>query len=384
MKIELKEIPIQEVVKYSLHLAECQGYADKGEDGVYGMSGRLNIRPQYQREFIYKDAQRDAVINTIRKNFPLNVLYWVRNSDGSYEVLDGQQRLISIGQYISGDFSIKDMFFHNLTEDQQKQILDYRLMVYFCEGTDSEKLDWFRTINIAGEKLSNQELRNAIYSGPWVSDAKKYFSRNGCGAHEYCRYLKGKMNRQDYLETAIKWISNGSIEAYMSEHQHDVSAKGLWEYFSGVIEWAESIFTTYRKQMKGVPFGDLYNKYGNDKYDPDEIEIRVSELMEDNEVTRRAGIYIYIFTGDEKHLSIRTFDDNDKSAVYEEQGGVCPHCNKKYDIEEMEGDHIKPWSLGGKTTRDNCQMLCKRCNLKKGAINEQKIPERQMVRSVRA
>lgn len=368
MKIKLHEIPVQDVVKFSTHLNVCQGYSDKGEDGVYGMDGRLNIRPQYQREFIYKDAQRDAVINTIKNNFPLNVLYWVINKDGSYEVLDGQQRLISIGQYVSGDFSIKGLNFHNLTKDQQEQILNYMLMVYFCEGTDSEKLDWFRTINIAGERLSDQELRNAIYAGPWVSDAKRYFTRQGCAAYHIAdRYLKGKMNRQEYLETAIKWISNGNIEAYMGEHQHHKDAEDLWKYFSKVIDWVEKTFLAYRKEMKGVPFGLLYNEYGNNEYNPEEVEAEVSKLMADEDVTKNSGIYTYIFTRDERKLSIRTFTDNEKRVTYEKQGGICTRCGEDFDISEMAGDHITPWSKGGRTTLENCQMLCLMCNRTKSA-----------------
>lgn len=369
MKIELHEIPIQEVVKYSKHLEKCPGYADHGENGVYGMDGRLNIRPQYQREFIYKDKQRDAVIHSIRNDFPLNVLYWVENKDGSYEVLDGQQRLISVGQYVSGDFSINNMFFHNLPEDQQDQILNYKLMVYFCEGTDSEKLDWFRTINIAGEKLTDQELKNAIYYGPWVSDARRYFSRNNCAAYQIAgNLLKGNAIRQDYLETAIKWINSGNVEEYMSKHQHDDNAEPLWKYFSDVTEWVEKLFPQYRKEMKGVPFGLLYNVYGNNEYDPDILEKDVAMLMQDEDVTKKSGIYTYILTRDEKYLNIRAFSENNKREAYERQGGVCPFCEEHFEIDEMEADHITPWSKGGKTVSDNCQMLCLKDNRTKGSI----------------
>ena len=374
MKIELHEIPIQDVVRYSKHLKECQGYIDKEEEGVYGMRERLNIRPMYQREFIYKDKQRNAVIETIRNNFPLNVLYWVENRDGSYEVLDGQQRLISIGQYVSSLFSVEwpglgNMYFHNLTEDQQDQILNYKLMVYFCEGTDSEKLDWFRIINIAGEKLTEQELRNAVFAGPWVSDAKRHFSRNGCPAYQIANdLLRGHAIRQDYLETAIGWISKGNIEDYMAEHQHEEAAKDMWNYFGKVIEWVKELFIEYRKEMKGVPFGLLYNDYKNKEYDPNEIEEEVGRLMQDEDVTKKSGIYTYIFTGDEKHLSIRTFTDNDKREAYEKQQGICIHCKEHFDLEGMEADHITPWSKGGRTVSENCQMLCLQCNRVKGAI----------------
>lgn len=237
MKIELKEIPIRDLV---------HRYKNCLEEGVTGYSGNLDIRPKYQREFIYKDKQRDAVINTVRKDFPLNVMYWVKNN-GTYEVLDGQQRIISICEYVTGSYSIAFQYFHNLEEDEQNQILDYKLMVYFCEGTDKEKLDWFKTINIAGEKLTNQELRNAIYSGPWLSDAKKYFSKTAGPAYQLAgSYLKGTAIRQDYLETVIDWISDGNIEEYMATHQHDYSATLLWEYFQQVIKWVTSTFD-YRK-----------------------------------------------------------------------------------------------------------------------------------------
>ncbi len=282
MKIELKEVTIQEIVQYSQHLKECQGYKDNGEDGVYGMEGRLNIRPQYQREFVYKDTQRNAVIDTVRSNFPLNVLYFAENKDGSYEVIDGQQRLISIGQYITGDYSIDDVYFHNLKEDQQEQILNYKLMIFFCEGTDSEKLEWFRKINIAGEKLTEQELRNAVYSGPWVSDAKRYFSRNGCPAYQIAvYYLKGVAIRQDYLETVINWLNEGNIENYMAKHQFDGNAGELWGYFRNVIDWTNTLFPKYRREMKGIPWGDLYNTYKGTEYDPKRLEEQVSALMVD-------------------------------------------------------------------------------------------------------
>src|SRR5580704_16516529 len=212
MKIELKEITIKKLT---------DGFADNAEQGVVAYGGKLDIRPPYQREFIYKDKQRDAVIDSVRKDFPLNVMYWAVRKDGHYEVIDGQQRTLSICQYVNGDFSIKGLAFHNLQDDQQEQILKYKLMVYLCSGTDSEKLDWFRTINIAGEELTEQELRNAVYSGSWVSDAKRYFSKNGCPAYGLANdYMKGTPIRQNYLETAIKWINDGEIEQYMAINQH--------------------------------------------------------------------------------------------------------------------------------------------------------------------
>jgi hypothetical protein len=357
MKIELYEILIKDLVN---------GYADNKEEGVYGYGGKLNIRPKYQREFVYKDKQRDAVIETVRKNFPLNVMYWVKNGD-NYEVLDGQQRTISICQYINGDFQINAMGWDNLTNDQQEHILNYKLMVYFCEGTDSEKLDWFRIINIAGEKLYEQELRNAAYTGTWLTDAKRYFSKSGCAAYQIGKdYINGNAIRQDFLETALAWINNGKIEDYMSKNQHEPNANELWLYFQNVINWIKVIFPEYRKEMKGVAWGELHNTFGNEKYNSSEIEKQIKILMMDDDVTKKSGIYPYLLTKDEKHLNIRAFSDSEKRVAYEKQSGICPECNEHFEIQEMEGDHITPWSEGGKTQPDNLQMLCKDCNRKKG------------------
>lgn len=357
MKVSLKEIQVRDLVSE---------YQDDHEGGVRGYSGKLDIRPPYQREFIYKDKQRNAVIETIMKGFPLNVMYWADRGDGTYEVIDGQQRSISIAQYTEGDFSIDGLYYDNLQKDKQTLLLDYPLMVYVCSGTDSEKLEWFRTINIAGEKLTNQELRNAVYAGSWVSDAKRYFSKVGCAAYGIAQdYVKGSPIRQDYLETAISWINDGKIEEYMAEHQHEKSAVALWNHFRSVIDWVKATFTTYRKEMKGITWGDLYETYKDAKLDPDEIEREVAELMMDEEVQKKSGIYPYILTRDERHLNLRAFTDAQKREAYERQKGICLACNDHYELEEMEGDHIDPWSQGGKTEADNCQMLCKPCNRRK-------------------
>jgi uncharacterized protein with ParB-like and HNH nuclease domain len=242
MQIKLREISVREVTA---------GYINNQEDGVVGYGGLLNIRPKYQREFVYRDKQRDAVIETLMRDFPLNVLYWVKNEDDTYEVLDGQQRTISICEYVAGKFSLNYRSFYNLEEIEKEQILDYKLMVYFCEGNDREKLDWFKTINIAGEKLTDQELRNAIYTGTWLTEAKKYFSRTSCPAYGIgSDYLTGSPIRQDYLETAISWISDDHIEQYMATHQHEPNAFELWSYYQNVITWTQSAFPNYRKEMK--------------------------------------------------------------------------------------------------------------------------------------
>jgi hypothetical protein len=361
MKIKLQEITIR---------ALTEGYLNNEEDGVVGFDGKLDIRPKYQREFVYKDAQRNAVIETVRKDFPLNVMYWVKNGD-AYEVLDGQQRTISICSYVDGDFSIEDkdgniQYFHNLLEDQKNKILDYKLMVYFCEGTDSEKLDWFRTINIAGEKLTEQELRNAVYTGAWLTDAKRYFSRSNCGAYNLASdYMNGTPIRQDYLETVISWISEDNIEQYMADHQADPNASKLWLYFQSVINWVQTTFPEYRREMKGLDWGALYNQYKDKALDATTLEATIGRLMQDEDITNKKGIYIYVLSGQERHLNIRAFTPNQKREAYEHQKGICTCCGKKFELPEMEADHITPWSKGGKTSADNCQMLCKEDNRRK-------------------
>lgn len=364
MKIELKQITIDEVVK---------DYQDNLEAGVVGYDGKLDIRPPYQREFVYNGEQRDEVIRTIRKGFPLNVMYWVVRDDGTFEVMDGQQRTISFCQYVNGDFSVEfdgnPYAFHNLTKDEQEQILNYQLQVYFCTGTDKEKLEWFKIINIAGEKLSAQELRNAVYTGSWLADAKLKFSKSTAPAKGLAeKYINGSPIRQEYLETALKWLSGGDIEDYMSKHQHDQNANELWLYFRAVIEWVENTFIKYRKEMKGVDWGKLYNLYGKDNLNTEELENQISKLMQDEDVTNKKGIYDYVLTGNERSLSIRTFNDREKREAYERQKGICPACGKHFEIEKMEADHITPWSKGGKTIADNCQMLCKDCNRRKSGV----------------
>lgn len=366
MKIELNEIPIRDLVN---------GYEDKGENGVIAYGGLLDVRPPYQREFVYKDKQRDAVLDTVIRNFPLNIMYWVKtgqNEDGKdmYEILDGQQRTISICQYLTGIFSMNYKFFHSIEPDKQEQMLNYKLMVYICEGTDSEKLDWFKTVNIAGEKLTDQELRNAVYAGSWLSDAKKYFSRiNGPADGLADKYMSGSLVRQEYLETALKWITNDKIEEYMSQHQHDKNANELWAYFNRVINWVEMLFPAkyYRKEMKGIEWGYLYDEYHTNSYDAEDLEERVKPLMIDDEVKAKKGIYYYVFSGDQKHLNLRTFTPQQKREAYEKQDGHCANCGNSFDLSEMEADHIDPWSQGGKTIPGNCQMLCRQCNRRKSA-----------------
>lgn len=368
MKIELNEISIKELVA---------GYNDKGENGVIAYGGHLDVRPPYQREFVYKDKQRNAVIDTVMKGFPLNIMYWVKTGNNSYEILDGQQRTVSICQYYNDEFSIDYISRTNLTPDKLDEFLNYKLMVYICEGTESEKLDWFRTVNISGEKLTNQELRNAVYAGQWLTDAKRYFSRSSGPAYGLAeKYMIGSPIRQDYLETALNWINKGKVEEYMSKHQHDKNSNELWAYFTSVINWVEMLFPPkyYRKEMKGVPWGNLYNDYKDNTYDADELEEQIKPLMIDDEIKAKKGIYEYNFTKNEKYLNLRNFSNSQKREAYELQNGFClgPNCllekDHKFNVDEMEGDHITPWRDGGKTDKDNLQMLCKDCNRRKGAI----------------
>ena len=344
------------------------GYVDNEEQGVRGYDGKLNIRPPYQREFIYKDKQREDVLQTVLKGFPLNVMYWSKNEDGSYEVIDGQQRTISLCQYVTNQFSIKvnnyEMQFYNLTDELRNKILDYELMIYVCEGTDQERLDWFQIINIAGEKLADQELRNAVYSGPWVSDAKRYFSKNGCVAYKLASdYMAGSPIRQDYLEAVLSWNPEGEdIDKYMGRHQQDMEASDLWIYFQSVIAWVKAKFPKYRKEMKGLPWGLYYNAWKDSKLDANDLEQEIAQLMMDDDVTNKKGIYRYVLEHNEKYLNIRAFTESQKRAAYEKQGGICPLCGNHFEYEKMEGDHITPWHEGGKTEPANLQMLCKNCN----------------------
>lgn len=360
MIIELQEVTVREV---------AEKYIDNSEEGVVGYNGRLNIRPKFQREFVYDEKKRNAVLDTICKEFPLNVMYWVKNEDGTFEVMDGQQRTISFCQYVNNDFSLNNRFFHNLTPTEQQQILNYKLMVYFCEGNDKEKLDWFRIINIAGEKLTDQELRNAVYTGPWLSDAKLKFSKSNCAAYLLAKdYVNGSPIRQEILETALSWIANGEVEKYMSIHQHDPNANELWTYFRNVIEWVKDTFTKYRHEMKGIAWGSLYDRFKGNVFDTAKLEHEIQTLMMDDDVTNKKGIYPYVLTRSEKHLNIRAFTEAQKRAAYERQNGICASCGGYFELDEMEADHITPWHAGGKSLPENCQMLCRECNRRKSGI----------------
>ena len=389
-----------------------EGYLKDSDDGsttdsIFGFDGKLNIRPSYQRNSVYNEKKRNAVIETVLDECPLNTIYWVDKEDGTYEVLDGQQRILSICKYLAGEFSVSAECFPtqipqdfpnlqtNMT-DIAERVLDYQPDIYICRGTPSEKLRWFRRINTSGEPLNDQELRNSSYTGPWLSDAKARFSSvNGRGVrlaeinpdnNKPEPLLNGSWNRQEYLQTALKWAANhegltgdDAIEQYMLKHRGDADASALWQYCSQVLEWVRSKFVSYNKALKGMDWGFIYEEYQNGTYDDNivsksgtEINDKIAELIMDDEVTASMkGIYQYIISGDGKYLSIREFDEKVARSVYEKQHHQCVYCIKEgnlkeYAFKEMHADHIKPWSKGGKTVEENCQMLCKHHNEEKG------------------
>lgn len=373
MKIDRIQISIKELAK---------GYLEKGVDGIEGIvayDGKLDVRPPYQREYVYAPKERDEVIRTVKKGFPLNTMYWAKNDNDTYELMDGQQRTISICRYVAESeqsFSVDEKFYFNLESDIQDSINNYCLDIYICDGTPSEIHEWFKVINIAGKPLTAQELRNTAYTGTWLSDAKLHFSKPNCAAYNMGKdYLNGSPIRQEFLETILRWIAHRDklplIEDYMALHQHDINANQLWLYYRKVMEWVNAIFPNKRKEMKGIEWGFLYNEYKDNELDPTTLETRIKDLMLDDDVTNKRGVYLYVLSGNEKHLNIRAFTDNEKRQVYERQGGICPYCvaehreKTHYEFEEMEADHITPWCEGGKTNVDNCQMLCKEHNRRK-------------------
>lgn len=367
MKIKLHHIKIKDLF---------DGYLDSGDDGVVGYKGALDIRPPYQREFVYDLKKSEEVIHTVIKGFPLNIMYWVKKNDGNYEILDGQQRTLSICKFLNHDYEITvddhKYYWDSLPDEYYDSIINYELMVYICEGTNKEKREWFEIVNIGGEVLTTQELRNATYTGTWLSDAKRYFSKRNCVAYSLGnKFINGDPNRQQLLEKALRGIcelEGTDIDEYMSRHQHDADADELWQYYQDVIHWVQKVFVKYRKEMKGLDWCAFYNKYKDNKYNATEFENRIVSLFDDDDVTSYSGIYLYLLSGDERHLSIRAFDKRTIRATYEKQKGICPKCGKHFELSEMQADHITPWSKGGKTVPENCQMLCAGCNRKKSNI----------------
>ncbi len=387
MEIKLKEITVRDIVN---------GYVDNAEAGVVGYGGKLNIRPAYQREFVYKDEQRNEVIRTVMRGypnaeFPLNVMYWAKTDDNHFELIDGQQRTISLSQYATNNFSIIidgiPQNFDNLSQEKKEFFLNYKLQVYICEGTSDEKLEWFTIINVAGEPLTQQELLNANFTGEWLSSAKQYFMKSNSVAYllgnKYAE-IEANQSRGKGLETAIKWISNDNVKQYMADHQNDKNADVLWEHFRTVIQWIQNTFTSYHREMKGLNWGKLYAQYGSDSHDSVVVSNEVENLYGDTYIKNPKGIFEYVLGGstDTKLLEIRVFEDSTKRSVYAKQTSLakkkgesnCPYCalghdankNKIWEVDEMDADHVAAWSKGGATDIKNCQMLCKTHNRAKG------------------
>ena len=371
MTITLRTVTVGEITK---------GYVNNDEQGVRGYDGLLDIRPPYQREFIYNEKEQQAVIRTVLQGYPLNVMYWVKRSEDAecpYAVLDGPQRTLSLCEYVDGKFSYEFKNFFNQPEDIQRKILDYKLNIYVCEGEASEKLEWFKTINIAGKALNEQEINNAIYAGPFVSDAKRHFSKSNSGAARLGKDLvNGTPIRQDFLKVALEWMAEHetrqghrqTVVGYMAAHQHDPNANNLWSYFQTVLNWAITNFDMrrFKRIMKGLDWAWLYDKYGSETLNTAALAQRISALMRDSEIQRQSGIIPYVLTGDEHFLDLRAFPEDIKLAVWESQSHRCAICGKEFDFEFMEGDHITPWREGGRTVVENCQMLCRDCNRRKG------------------
>lgn len=359
--------------------------------GLFGWGGKLTIQPEYQRNYIYADGKRDvAVIDSLLKGYPLGLLYFVKVGEDKYEILDGQQRVTSFGRYITSKFAIKDehgmeQYFDGLAKNLQDKILDSQLTIYICEGEESEIKEWFKTINIVGVPLNNQELLNAIYSGPFVTMAREEFSNSqNANIQKWSAYIKGDVNRQDFLSTALNWVSKGNIDNYMSQHRFDTNINELKSYFNSVITWASTVFKDVKSDMKGLEWGRLYETYHTNSYDPNKVSEMLCKLYADPQVQDTKGICEYILGGckDTRLLNIRVFDDNTKRVVYEKQTqdakskeiSNCPLCaigndnnkNRIWELKEMDADHVTAWSKGGSTDISNCQMLCQTHNRAKG------------------
>jgi hypothetical protein len=386
MKIDTPIITIGDLVK---------DYKDKGEEGVFAYGGKLNVRPAFQRAFVYEPDDRDRVMLTVYNGLPLNSIYWAVNPDDTYEVIDGQQRIISICQFITNNdgndnpiainFNNKNnQCFDGLSEEKQKEILEYKLQVYVCSGTDDEKLDWFHTINIAGKQMTNQELLNANYTGKWLSDAKTYFSKKrnnqAINLAFYDNQDKNTLlsinsddaNRQALLELVLKWIINKDnekypeIKDYMAKHRFDENAKELWDYYNNIIKWVKKIFPKYRKEMKGLDWGILFNKYETKKYDVNKLEnelLRLFEIYEnDPDGLKKNGFYEYVLSDDRTLIWNRVFSERQQKEAYKAQEKKCAKCKKTFDIKQLEAHHKIAFADGGETIISNCLLLCKDCH----------------------
>ncbi|MFH5836183.1 HNH endonuclease family protein [Proteiniclasticum sp. C24MP] len=371
----------------------CHGfvYNEYEGKGLFGLSGKLVIQPEYQRNYIYADGKKDvAVIQSLLKGYPLGLIYFSKIEADKYEVLDGQQRITSFGRFVTGKFPIIGSdgiphYFSGLASDLQEKIMTSKMTIYICSGTESEIKEWFRTINIAGVPLNDQELSNAIHSGPFVTKAKEEFSNSqNANVQKWSAYIKGDVKRQDFLRTALNWVSKGHIDDYMSKHRYDNNINELKSYFTSVIDWISSVFSSVEPTMCGLEWGSLYEKYHGNAYNPQDISRQVNSLLEDFYVKDKKGIYEYVLGGctDKKLLSVRVFDEIVKKTVYSKQTNEaktkdisnCPLCAISYDsnrnriwkLSEMDADHVTAWSKGGSTDIKNCQMLCKTHNRAKG------------------
>ncbi|MDO8668871.1 MAG: DUF262 domain-containing protein [Candidatus Buchananbacteria bacterium] len=372
----------------------CEGfvYNELEGKGLFGLAGKLTIQPEYQRNYIYASdgGKREmAVIESVLKGYPIGLIYFNRVSENNLEVLDGQQRITSLGRFITDKFAIKDengmQYFSTMAKDKKNKILETKLLIYECEGTESQIKEWFKTINIAGVPLKPQELLNAIYSGPFVTLAKEEFSNTqNANIQKWSAYVSGVVNRQDFLERALDWVSTGKIDNYMSRHRKDTNIKELKNYFNGVIDWVSSVFIDVESEMCGLEWGRLFEEYHKKSYDPKKVSAEVHKLYSDPYIKNRKGVFEFILGGsvDTKLLDVRIFDDATKKAIYTTQTAKakkkgdsnCPHCaighdankNKIWGFGEMDADHVTAWSKGGATSAKNCEMLCKTHNRAKG------------------
>jgi len=371
----------------------CDGfvYNELEGKGLFGLSGKLTIQPEYQRNYIYADGKKDvAVIESLLKAYPIGLIYFNKVNDDNLEVLDGQQRITSFGRFVTNKFAIKDengmeQYFSGIAADKQTKILETKLLIYECEGTESEIKEWFKTINIAGVPLNNQELLNAVYSGPFVTLGKEEFSNSqNANIQKWSAYISGSVNRQEFLECALDWVSKGNIGDYMSKHRYEKNINELKVYFNSVIDWISSVFIDVENEMRGLEWGRLYEEYHKNAYNPKKVSEQVQKLYGDPYIKNRKGIFEYILGGskDTKLLDVRVFDEATKKSIYSKQTeeaekkgkSNCPLCSLGHDsnkskiwkLTEMDADHVTAWSKGGATDIKNCQMLCKTHNRAKG------------------